>query len=332
VTRTDFLVKSDPGQYSSTKTETEMIKRRPFNWARAALLSLPFALLAAAISSEGRVQAQEVPATTAEPATIPIATSLLQDTNGNGILELAAFGDSITRGMGDNVRVGEDVESGTLDLPTSEAGYPLRLERILGIQVTNLGDPGEQLVTAGLPRFTREILSHHYDVVFLMEGTNDSFAHATANTVRNSYQTIVNIARMANTNVIMLAMPPVCCGHAGLARFVDTYRDQAKFVAAVNGLALSDVNHAFRNTCNVGDCYLLNLPEGLHPNTKGYDIISEAVLATIFKIDLFAPTGPATLEATLLLPPGSVQTEPDPVSAGSPPARTDDSAEDALAS
>ena len=287
-----------------------MIARR-INFTLIALMLMPAALLILAATSESRVQAQEA------PATISLADTLLQDTNGDGILQVAAFGDSLTRGLGDSIQPGEDVQSGTLLIPESDAGFPLRLEQILGVSVTNLGDPGEFLIPTGITRFSNIILSHHFDVIFFLEGSNDSFNAATASSVLSAYQVAANIARMAGTTPIFLTQPPVCCGHGGLARFIDTYRDQVKHVTVVNGLAMADVNHAFRNTCNVGDCYLLNLPEGLHPNTDGYDIMAEAVLATVYKIDLFSPTGRTDLEAALLLPPGTVQTKPDPIA--SPP-------------
>lgn len=293
------------------------------NLILSGLFALPITLLTLAVTNEAKVQAQEAPAATAEqPAVIPFENSLLLDTNGDGILQVAAFGDSITRGMGDDHSPGDDVESASLEIPTGEAGYPLRIERILGVGVTNLGDPGEDLTIRGISRFASLVLSKHYDVIFFMEGSNDGFIAAPSSSVAHAYQTAINIAKMAGTNVIMLTMPPVCCGHDGLGRFIDSYRDQVHHVAVVNGLAIADVDHAFRNTCNVGNCYLLNLPEGLHPNHEGYDIMTEAVLAAAFKIDLFSPTGRTDLETTLLLPPGSVQTEPDPIATPADPAAT----------
>ncbi len=296
---------------------------RRFNFTLSALMALPAVLLILAAITETRVQAQSA------PATISLANTLLQDTNGDGILQVAAFGDSLTRGLGDGVAPGVEVESGSLILPESDAGFPLRLEQILGVSVTNLGDPGEFLIPTGITRFTNLILSHHFDVVFFLEGSNDSFSFATSSSVLSAYQVAVNVARMAGTTPIILTQPPVCCGHGGLARFVDSYRDQVRHVALVNGLAMADVFHAFRNTCDIEDCYLLNLPEGLHPNTKGFDIMAEAVLAAVFKINLFAPTGRTDLEAALLLPAGSIKTVPDPITTPAAPARTDPAGEPA---
>jgi hypothetical protein len=55
----------------------------------------------------------------------------------------------------------------------------------------------------------------------------------------------------------------------------------------------------------------MNLPEGLHPNSSGYDVVGEAVVASLLNIDLFAPEGPATLETALSLVPGTIITVPD---------------------
>ena len=57
---------------------------------------------------------------------------------------------------------------------------------------------------------------------------------------------------------------------------------------------------------------MYNLPDGIHPNTRGYDAIAQTVLATLYGIDIFAAQGAADLEAALGLAAGTVIVRPDP--------------------
>ena len=74
-------------------------------------------------------------------ATLP-PSELVVDKNGDGKIDILAFGDSITRGVGDVPPTEEGVF--TPFEPREEAGYPLRLETMLGINIQNLGVPGDR--------------------------------------------------------------------------------------------------------------------------------------------------------------------------------------------
>jgi hypothetical protein len=83
--------------------------------------------------------------------------------------------------------------------------------------------------------------------------------------------------------------------------------------AQLNGLQVTDLELTWDTTCKDPlRCELFNLPEGLHPNTTGYDVMAQAVTATLMGIDLFAPEGAAQLEAALGLQPGAVLVKPLP--------------------
>jgi len=58
--------------------------------------------------------------------------------NNDGKILLMAFGDSITAGVGDG--------PGAENFPRPPAGYPLRLQSLLGLPVVNDGDPGERTI------------------------------------------------------------------------------------------------------------------------------------------------------------------------------------------
>ncbi len=246
-----------------------------------------------------------------DPADVP-TDSILTDVNGDGNIDLVGFGDSITRGAGDFIPAGEEE---LVITPEGEAGYPLRVENLLGLNVLNLGDPGEQISILGLPRFAATIPHVGRDFVVLSGGSNDARDPIPVNQFYVAIQTMINIARATGVQVVLMTAPPACCNHRFLNGPVSSYNSQFRVLATVNELRLADVAHAFENTCPVMEgCFLLNLPEGLHPNIKGYDLIGENVIATLYGIDLFAPEGAGYLETILALPAGSVLTRPDATS------------------
>ena len=240
-----------------------------------------------------------------------LANSYLQDNNGNEVLDIVAFGDSITRGVGDFISPDSFVEETQRNV-SGEAGYPLRIETLLNVSVSNSGEPGEELVGRGVHRFAATIPALHPDVVIISEGANDAIFLESSVAVFRGTQTMVNIAYAIGAQPVLATIPPSCCDRAGRNQFVDSYNREFHSLAAANGLPLADVNKAFKNICGGTNCYLLNRPEGLHPNIEGYDVIGENVIATLLKINLFAPDGPQALEAALNLPEGSVVTVPDP--------------------
>ena len=239
-----------------------------------------------------------------------IENSFLMDVNGDGVVDIKAFGDSNTRGTGDFTPVGAFVE--TPVTPAGEAGYPLRIESTLGIPVDNSGRPGEQVLGTAVPRFSSEVQADRPDLVVISGGDNDAIRAGNSRDLRIAFQTMINIAFAVGTQPVMMTNPPPCCNHSGLRPFVNAYNSTIRSIAVDNSIPLADVSHAFANTCNLGDCHLLNRPEGAHPNIAGYSVMAETVIATLLKIDLFAPDGPATLAHAVGLPVEAILTQPDP--------------------
>jgi len=235
----------------------------------------------------------------------------IEDLNFDGVVEFLAFGDSITRGVGDDIRVGEDVIA-VSEAPSGEAGYPRRLEDRLGVLVSNKGIPGERISSSGIFRFTKVVKSTNADYVLISEGANDSFDAVSAADLGRNLQTLINIAKALKKEVILVGIPPSCCRHDGTGKFVKQYNQKYADLADLNGLLFSNTERAWENTCNTKKCFLLNLPEGLHPNTKGYDSMAEVIIATLYGIDIYSPGGATLLAQALGVPETSLVTKSPP--------------------
>lgn len=235
----------------------------------------------------------------------------IQDVNLDGSIEFLAFGDSITRGVGDDIAVGEDVIA-VSEAPNGEAGYPRRIEDMLGISVSNRGIPGERISSSGIFRFTTVLNSTNADYVLISEGANDSFDAVSSNDLGRDIQTLINIAKALKKEVILVGIPPSCCRHAGTGQYVKQYNQKYADLADLNGLLFADTERAWENTCNTEKCFLLNLPEGLHPNKKGYDSMAEVVIATLYGIDIYSAGGAGLLAQALGVPESSIVTKSPP--------------------
>ena len=242
-----------------------------------------------------------------------LQSTFLEDINGDGQIEVLAFGDSITRGVGDFNPFGSLVdEEEASSVPFGEAGFPLRLETFLGIGVSNQGLPGELINGDGIGRFARVISSERPDYAIILTGSNDAFTGTRSGQIFFSYQALVNIARANGVEPILVTPTPTCCDRASLNPFLTTYAAEARSVGDINGISIVDANRAFRNGCPaLGSCPLLNRREGLHPNQGGYDVIGEVILATLLNIDIFSGNGAGDLASRLGLPEESVLTQPD---------------------
>jgi lysophospholipase L1-like esterase len=236
--------------------------------------------------------------------------SLLTDVNGDGVVRVLAFGDSITFGIGDGTQPGQVVTEAPMT--DGREGYPARVEADAGVPVDNSGRPGEELTLDGIARLPRTLAGSSDDVVILFEGSNDALHMVDPAVFEQTYQRAVNVARFLGKTPVITSIPPTCCDRAGRAPFIDELNASIENLAAINGLRVADVAHAFQTTCGtIEECGLLNRPEGLHPNSKGYDAIAQVMLAALSGVDLFAADGAKNLEAAFNLPPGSVIVKPD---------------------
>ena len=239
-----------------------------------------------------------------------LKNSLIQDFNEDGRTIIVGFGDSITRGVGDGIPAGR-VSEGPFDAPRGEAGYPQRVESLIKFPISNAGVPGETLAGEGASRFVRLIKSQRPDVIIAMEGANDAITRFDSHEFRRLFQAMINIASALGTRVVIGTIPPSCCAHDGREPITSGYNQVIYSLAATNTLNLFDAHRGFLSTCG-GDtnCYLLKLPEGLHPNSDGYDVMGELVTSTLLGFDILNKESATQFEKALGMAPGSLHTKP----------------------
>ena len=229
------------------------------------------------------------------------ADSALVDTNGDGVVKILAFGDSITYGIGD----------GGLGTVLGPRGYPKRLANLTGVLVTNDGVPGEVLTTNGVDRFVSSVRSAKPDVVVLMEGANDAYNHVDYATFNDAEQRLINAASVLGVKIFIVTLPTPCCDHFAESLATSRYSDLTRVLSGVNEIQYIDLEKAWASTCvNKSACELYNLPEGLHPTAKGYDVIAQTIAAGLLGIDILSAGGAAELEAKLGLTAGTVIVKP----------------------
>jgi lysophospholipase L1-like esterase len=237
------------------------------------------------------------------------SSSIVSDINGDGFVRILAFGDSVTYGVGDGTRPGQSVD--TLPVTDGTLGYPARVENLFGVLVDNRGFPGEELAMGGSERFVRVVRGSTADIVILKEGANDAFRKLDRGTYSKLIQKMVNTAHVLGKEIVIATIPRSCCDHDGRQPFTDSFSDVIRELAFVNEIRFADIDRAWRTTCvNKEKCELYNLPDGLHPNTAGYDVIAQTIISSLLGIDIFVPGGSALLEGALGLPPGSVVVKP----------------------
>lgn len=212
--------------------------------------------------------------------------SPLQDRNGDGSLEIIAFGDSITYGVGDGIAPGKYIsELGELGDPS---GYPQRLSTLLPASILNAGVPGEMVVgvpegrTPGVVRFPEVVVGSTADLVLIFEGANDAQSEISTTAFASSLQKMINVARADNKSVAIATLLPPTIQHGMFAPQTASYSEIIRQLAALNGIPVIDLESGFLTDCpDLSICSYYNLPEGLHPNAVGYDAIAKMIATAL---------------------------------------------------
>lgn len=222
--------------------------------------------------------------------------NLLVDHNGDGIVTLAAFGDSITVGKGDE----------------EDKGYPGRLSEILNLEVINGGLSGEEFCKEGILRFPRVLGRSDPDLILILEGFNDARVPQSDAIYQRLMQRAINVTLARGREPVLMTLMRPDGNHIFLAPYTPGYSSVLRSLASMNSVPYVDLGHVWKTTCvDRGACELFNQPDGLHPNATGYTAIAQAISARLLGIDIFSATGASELEQAAGLPAGSVIVKPD---------------------
>ena len=225
------------------------------------------------------------------------------------VTRFASFGDSITWGENGAIvafSVGPAIRP-RFQVPRT---YPTVLYQMLatrytaqGILVSNQGVPGEFAKDRDTQsRFSSVVRSGGFDVVLLMEGSNDlgdGFASAAIASLRS----MVRDAKSRGVKPFIATIPPMdgsaCCPRRGSAApLVPGFNDQIRGIAADEGIPLVDVYGALSPAVSqyIG-------PDGLHPNDAGYAKIGETFFNAVkANLELPATSSLRTLAPAAIRP------------------------------
>lgn len=195
---------------------------------------------------------------------------------GQQIFRYLAFGDSITRGRPD------------FD-PTGQGGYPGRIDDLLNCfdpdcEVINEGKDGEQ-TAAAVTRIENLLDAERWDVVLLMEGTNDIFSNISNNTIESNLTLMDSKARDHGVDTLhasIIHFDPDSDGgmDPGMVADVADLRQRVIALAADRNRYFADpwtplcpdqaCFNAHYNNPGAGDPNTVG-----HPDASGYDLMAD---------------------------------------------------------
>jgi lysophospholipase L1-like esterase len=215
------------------------------------------------------------------------------------VTRFVAFGDSITAGE-DGVGGGPDTSGLCQPKVTSTGGiqprvilpdaqtYPGQLQAKLSARymtqsptVVKRGCPGERVIDATTrPRFDALVSTGQYDVVLIMEGSNDLETPNRTDPVgsaADALRFLIGDAKSVGVRPMLATIPPMnAAGSRGdAAALVPSLNERIFQIGNAENLTIVDVYAAFN-----GNLSLLGA-DGLHPNASGYGVIADAFLAAI---------------------------------------------------
>jgi len=214
------------------------------------------------------------------------------------VTRFVAFGDSITAGE-NGVDGGPDTNYLCVPKVTSTGGirqrvllpdaqtYPGQLQAQLSARYTtqsptvlNRGCPGEYanpINGSGTTRarFDAIVSTGQYDVVLIMEGSNDLYQPVWSDPVgmaATALARLIDDAKVTGVRPLLATLPPMNpAGRRGAgAMLVPSLNDRIYQLGAAGNTPIVDVYAAFNgNLTLLGD-------DGLHPNAAGYQVIAKA--------------------------------------------------------
>lgn len=220
------------------------------------------------------------------------------------VTRFIAFGDSITWGENGASSVAKTKERGIhtfVQFPLPQT-YPGELQTELQGRYTtqsptiaNFGNPGEEASDPHtLARFNQALASGQFDVVLLMEGSNDvgSRDATVQDNAIAALDAMVRSAKGFGVKPYLATVPPMLPNtlRGSLAyALVPAFDDRIRGIASSEGIPLVDVFAAL----NANPPQYIGF-DGLHPNVDGYQKIADTFFASIKSTLEVTPTATTT--------------------------------------
>lgn len=235
--------------------------------ARLALVSL---LLLVGLGACGHGGDSTGPSTTSTNGVNPASFNF----GSNNPRVASAFGDSITFGV-------LELKLRSLGLTTSN-NYPANLQRLLqGLDpawvVLNRGVPGET-TAGGLSRIGSVLRGDRPGVLLLMEGTNDSSACDSSDSIVANLQSMVQQAKANRTLVIIGTIPPNFRTPYCAQDVIDNANTKIHGMAAAEGIPVAEIFDGMNNRSLFG---VAPDRDPLHPNDQGYQVMANIWFAAM---------------------------------------------------
>jgi lysophospholipase L1-like esterase len=206
-------------------------------------------------------------------------------------INVAAFGDSITRGWPYHQNDANGIANNGGYIPGLQSKLRSAWTQVSGVTVYNWGHPGELVTTEGRSRIS-QVLNSNPDYVLIMEGTNDLPFGIGTGAVFNALSGIINDVSASGAKPVIGTLLPRFDHNSNQNGNIQSINSNLRDLATQNGYALADLYNATPN-------WNTNMTDGLHPNTTGYSIMANSWFAALQTVP---PSGaiPAMLFLLLL--------------------------------
>lgn len=193
------------------------------------------------------------------------------DVGNNDPNVIVALGDSITAGRN-----------------CGGTPYPEQLALLCGKTVINAGIGGER-TAGGLNRISGVLATNKPGFILILYGSNDAIMRRDSNTAASNILAMVQLAKANKTVPIVATLPPMIGPHRIYNQGAARISAGIRAMALRENVQVVDLRTKFSHTTR------LLMPDGLHPNDLGGQVIAQAFRNGLANAGAFSPRQPRVL-------------------------------------